>query len=122
MKHGVAALRGTVGRLVLRVLARMAYDSYIRAESRLTQARSFRRASADNLAAARRRVKEARAIHERFQERLLSRWCGNWSARLMTANGDAFCCNWNEGANAPREAGAVAHSLRADVGTLKGDA
>jgi hypothetical protein len=70
MRQRLAAFRGTVRRLVLRFLARLAYDTYIRSESRLTQARSFHRASTDDLVAAMRSVKETRAIHERFQERL----------------------------------------------------
>jgi 1,2-phenylacetyl-CoA epoxidase catalytic subunit len=65
-----SGMTNTLRRLVLRFLARLAYDTYIRSESRLTQEKSFHRASTDDLVAALRRVKEARAIHERFQERL----------------------------------------------------
>ena len=57
-------------RLVLRFLARLAEDIYIRAESKLEQAKSFHKASKDDLVAAMWRVKETRAIHERFQERM----------------------------------------------------
>ncbi|NCC85679.1 MAG: hypothetical protein EOM03_16385, partial [Clostridia bacterium] len=56
---------GTVGRFVLRFLAWLAYDTYIRSESRLTRAEMAYRASEDQLEVAKFNAAKAKACHER---------------------------------------------------------
>lgn len=70
VKHAWAAFRGTVGRLVLRVLARVAEDTWIKRESLVTKARAKHREATDRLARYRRAANEAREAHCRWQQRL----------------------------------------------------
>jgi hypothetical protein len=70
MNKRLAAFAGTVRRIVLRILAWWAYDTYVRAETILTRDKAAHRESTERLAKSLRRVKELRGIHERFRDRL----------------------------------------------------
>ena len=66
-------MKRIIHHFILCLRARLAYDAYVRADSRFNYALMLYRESRERLQIAMRRIKEARRIHESLRGRLVSK-------------------------------------------------